>query len=268
LHIDEEMMQEVAQIRDLSNPKETLLVVDSLMGQDAVNVANEFKEKVGVSGVVLTRVDGDARGGAALSMRAITGMPIQFLGVGEKADAFETFDAKRVADRILGMGDVVGLVETALAKANQEDLQAQAMQMFTGRFDMNDLLKQIEQMESMGDMKSLISMLPARFANGLNKSHMDNKLLKRQAAMIKAMTPKERANPDIIKANRKIRIAAGAGVKVEDVNRLIRGWERMADAMKKLKKLGPFGMMSKIKELNSMLKKMPGNGGGFPPFDV
>lgn len=268
LHIDEEMMQEVAQIRDLSNPKETLLVVDSLMGQDAVNVANEFKEKVGVSGVILTRVDGDARGGAALSMRAITGMPIQFLGVGEKADAFETFDAKRVADRILGMGDVVGLVETALAKANQEDLQAQAMQMFTGRFDMNDLLKQIEQMESMGDMKSLISMLPARFANGLNKSQVDNKLLKRQAAMIKSMTPKERANPDIIKANRKIRIAAGAGVKVEDVNRLIRGWERMADAMKKLKKLGPFGMMSKIKELNSMLKKMPGNGGGFPPFDV
>lgn len=268
LHIDEEMMQEVAQIRDLSNPRETLLVVDSLMGQDAVNVANEFKEKVGVSGVILTRVDGDARGGAALSMRAITGMPIQFLGVGEKADAFESFDAKRVADRILGMGDVVGLVETALAKANQEDLQAQAMQMFTGRFDMNDLLKQIEQMESMGDMKSLISMLPTRFANGLNKSHMDNNLLKRQASMIKAMTPKERANPDIIKANRKIRIAAGAGVKVEDVNRLIRGWERMADAMKKLKKLGPFGMMSKIKELNSMLKKMPGNGGGFPPFDV
>ena len=268
LHIDDEMMQEVAQIRDLSNPKETLLVVDSLMGQDAVNVAKEFKEKVGVTGVILTRVDGDARGGAALSMRSVTGMPIQFLGVGEKADAFEIFDAKRVADRILGMGDVVGLVETALAKTNQEDLQAQAMQMMSGKFDLNDLLKQFEQMDKLGDIKSLISMMPAKLVGQVDESKIDNRLIKRQMAMIKSMTTKERIHPEIIKASRKIRIANGAGVKVEDVNRLLRGYEQMADVMKKFKKMGPFGMLSKFKQMSSILKGMPGNGGGFPPFNV
>ncbi len=268
LHIDDEMMQEVARIRDLSNPKETLLVVDSMMGQDAVNVAKEFKEKVGVSGVILTRVDGDARGGAALSMRSITGMPIQFLGVGEKADAFEIFDAKRVADRILGMGDIVGLVETALEKTKQEDIEAQAMQMMSGHFDLNDLLKQFEQMERLGDIKSLIGMMPAKLVGKLDESKIDNRLIKRQKAMIQAMTPKERANPEMIKASRKIRIANGAGVKVEDVNRLLKGYEQMADVMKKFKKMGPLGMLSKFKQMSSMLKGMPGNGGGFPPFNV
>ena len=268
LHIDDEMMQEVAQIRDLSNPKETLLVVDSLMGQDAVNVAKEFKEKVGVSGVILTRVDGDARGGAALSMRSVTGMPIQFLGVGEKADAFEVFDAKRVADRILGMGDIVGLVETAIEKTNQEDIEQQAMQLMSGKFDLNDLLKQFEQMEKLGDIKSLIGMMPAKLVGKLDESKIDNRLIKRQKAIIQAMTAKERVNPDIIKASRKLRIAAGAGVKVEDVNRLLKGYEQMADVMKKFKKMGPLGMLSKFKQMSSMLKGMPGNGGGFPPFNV
>lgn len=268
LHIDDEMMQEVTQIRDLSNPKETLLIVDSLMGQDAVNVAKEFKEKVGVSGVILTRVDGDARGGAALSMRSVTGMPIQFLGVGEKADAFEIFDAKRVADRILGMGDIVGLVETAIEKTNQEDIEAQAMQMMSGKFDLNDLLKQFEQMEKLGDIKSLIGMMPAKLVGKLDESKIDNRLIKRQKAIIQAMTPKERANPEIIKASRKLRIASGAGVKVEDVNRLLKGYEQMADVMKKFKKMGPLGMLSKFKQMSNMLKGMPGNGGGFPPFDV
>ncbi len=268
LHIDDEMMQEVTQIRDLSNPKETLLIVDSLMGQDAVNVAKEFKEKVGVSGVILTRVDGDARGGAALSMRSVTGMPIQFLGVGEKADAFEIFDAKRVADRILGMGDIVGLVETAIEKTNQEDIEAQAMQMMSGKFDLNDLLKQFEQMEKLGDIKSLIGMMPAKLVGKLDESKVDNRLIKRQKAIIQAMTPKERANPEIIKASRKLRIASGAGVKVEDVNRLLKGYEQMVDVMKKFKKMGPLGMLSKFKQMSSMLKGMPGNGGGFPPFDV
>ena len=268
LHIDDEMMREVADIRDLSHPKETLLVVDSLMGQDAVNVAREFKDKVGVTGVILTRVDGDARGGAALSMRSVTGMPIQFLGVGEKADAFEIFDAKRVADRILGMGDIVGLVETAIERTKQEDIEAQAMQLMSGKFDLNDLLKQFEQMEKLGDIKSLIGMMPTKLVGQLDQSKIDNRLIKRQKAIIQSMTAKERANPDIIKASRKLRIAAGAGVKVEDVNRLLRGYEQMADAMKKIKKLGPFGMLSKFKQMSSMLKGMPGNGGGFPPFNV
>lgn len=267
LHIDDEMMQEVAKVRDLSCPKETLLVVDALMGQDAVNVAKEFKEKIGITGVVLTRVDGDSRGGAALSMRAVTGMPIQFLGVGEKADAVERFDAKRVADRILGMGDVVGLVETAMERVNQEDMQAQAMKMMSGQFDLNDLLKQLQQIDKMGDIKGMMKMIPgvARFAKQIDQADVDNRLMKRQAAIILSMTPAERKNPDIIKASRKQRIAAGAGVKVEDVNKLLRSYEQMADVMKKLKKMGPFGMMSMMKKMGGMFNGSANNG-GFPPF--
>ena len=270
LHIDEEMMDEVAKIRDLSQPKETLLVVDALMGQDAVNVAREFKEKIGITGVVLTRVDGDSRGGAALSMRAVTGMPIQFLGVGEKADAVERFDAKRVADRILGMGDVVGLVETAMERVNQEDMQAQAMKMMSGNFDLNDLLTQLQQMDKMGDIKGMMKMIPgiAKFSKQIDQADVDNRLMKRQAAIILSMTPAERKNPDIIKASRKQRIAAGAGVKVEDVNKLLRSYEQMADVMKKIKKMGPFGMMSMMKKMNNMFKGAPMNDGGFPPFKV
>ena len=270
LHIDEEMMDEVAKIRDLSNPKETLLVVDALMGQDAVNVAREFKEKIGITGVVLTRVDGDSRGGAALSMRAVTGMPIQFLGVGEKADAVERFDAKRVADRILGMGDVVGLVETAMERVNQEDMQAQAMKMMSGNFDLNDLLQQLQQIDKMGDIKGMMKMIPgiAKFSKQIDQADVDNRLMKRQAAIILSMTPAERKNPDIIKASRKQRIAAGAGVKVEDVNKLLRSYEQMADVMKKLKKMGPFGMMSMMKKMKNMFNGAPMNDGGFPPFKV
>jgi len=270
LHIDEEMMQEVAAIRDLSQPKETLLVVDALMGQDAVNVAKEFKEKIGITGVVLTRVDGDSRGGAALSMRATTGMPIQFLGVGEKADAVERFDAKRVADRILGMGDVVGLVETAMERVNQEDMQAQAMKMMSGSFDLNDLLKQLQQIDKMGDIKGMMKMIPgiAKFSKQIDQANVDNRVIKRQAAIILSMTSEERKNPDIIKASRKQRIAAGAGVKVEDVNKLLRSYEQMADVMKKFKKMGPFGMMSMMKKMGNMLKGGPMNDGGFPPFNV
>ena len=267
LHIDDEMMHEVAKIRDLSKPKETLLVVDALMGQDAVNVAREFKEKIGITGVVLTRVDGDSRGGAALSMRAVTGMPIQFLGVGEKADAVERFDAKRVADRILGMGDVVGLVETAIERVNHEDIQAQAMKMMSGKFDLNDLLVQIQQMDKMGDIKGMMKMVPgvARFSKKLDEAGLDNRLMKRQAAIILSMTPEERKHPEIIKASRKQRIAAGAGGKVEDVNRLLRSYEQMTDVMKQFKKMGPFGMMSMMKKVNNMFGGSK-NGGGFPPF--
>ena len=269
LHIDEDMMHEVALIRDLSQPKETLLVVDSLMGQDAVNVAREFKEKIGITGVVLTRVDGDSRGGAALSMRAVTGMPIQFLGVGEKADAVERFDAKRVADRILGMGDVVGLVETAMERVNQEDMQAQAEKMMSGNFDLDDLLQQLQQIDKMGDIKGMMKMIPgvSKFSKQIDQADVDNRLIKRQAAILLSMTPRERKNPDIIKASRKQRIAAGAGVKVEDVNKLLRSYEQMADVMKKLKKMGPFGMMSMMKKMKNMFNG-PMNDGGFPPFKV
>ena len=268
LHIDEDMMQEVISVRDLAAPQETLLVVDSLMGQDAVNVAREFKEKVGITGTVLTRVDGDARGGAALSMRMITGVPIQFLGVGEKADALESFDAKRVADRILGMGDVVGLVETAMEKVNQEDMQVQAMKMLSGQFDMNDLLKQLEQVDKLGDIKGVMKMIPgiSKFSKQIDQANIDNRLIKRQAAIILSMTPKERKNPEVIKASRKVRIAAGAGVKVEDVNRLLKQYEQMADAMKKIKKMGPLGMMSMMKRMGNMFGGSGVNGGGFPPF--
>jgi len=268
LHIDDDMMQEVIAVRDLSKPQETLLVVDALMGQDAINVAREFREKVGITGTVLTRVDGDARGGAALSMRMIAGVPIQFLGVGEKADALESFDAKRVADRILGMGDVVGLVETAMEKVNQEDMQAQAMKMLSGQFDMNDLLKQLEQVDKLGDIKGVMKMIPgiSKFSKQIDQANIDNRLIKRQAAIILSMTPKERKNPEVIKASRKIRIAAGAGVKVEDVNRLLKQYEQMADAMKKIKKMGPLGMMSMMKRMSNMFGGSGMNGGGFPPF--
>ncbi len=267
LHIDDEMMNEVEKIRDLSKPQETLLVVDALMGQDAVNVAREFKEKIGITGVVLTRVDGDSRGGAALSMRAVTGMPIKFLGVGEKADAVERFDAKRVADRILGMGDVVGLVETAIERVNQEDMQAQAMKIMSGKFDLNDLLVQIQQMDKMGDIKGMMKMVPgvARFSKKLDEAGVDNRLMKRQAAIILSMTPEERKNPEIIKASRKQRIATGAGGKVEDVNKLLRSYEQMTTVMKQFKKMGPFGMMSMIKKMNNIYGGSK-NGGGFPPF--
>lgn len=270
LHIDAPMMEEVAEIKKISNPSETLLVVDSLMGQDALNIAQEFTDKVGITGVVLTRIDGDNRGGVALSMRAITGQPIQFLGVGEKADALEYFDAKRIADRILGMGDVVGLVETAIEKVNQEDMQAQAVKMMSGQFDLNDLMKQLEQIENMGDIKGIMKMLPgiAKFSKQIDESNVDNRLMKRQAAIIKSMTPAERKTPALIKANRKIRIAKGAGVKVEDVNKLLKNYDQMAEVMKKFKKMGPFGMMSMMKKMGNLMKGMPGNNGGFPPFHV
>ncbi len=280
LHIDEEMMREVASVRDLSSPKETLLVVDSLMGQDAVNVAQQFQEKVGVTGIVLTRVDGDSRGGAALSMRSVTGMPIQFLGMGEKTDALEVFDAKRVADRILGMGDVVGLVETAMEKINQDEAQKTAERMMSGRFDLNDMLSQMRQISNMGDIKGIMKMIPglSKLQGQIDKANIDNKMILRQQAIILSMTPKERKNPDILKASRKQRIANGAGVTVNEVNRLLKQYEQMAAVMKQLKKMGPLGMMGLMKKMGGMpagmenmsgmngLGGMPNMGAGFSPF--
>lgn len=254
LHIDEEMMQELIAVRDLAKPIESLLVVDALIGQDALNVAEQFHQKIGITGTILTRIDGDSRGGVALSMRAVTKTPVRFLGVGEKADALEVFDAKRIADRILGMGDVVGLVETAMEKINQEEAQKAAERMMSGHFDLNDMLSQIQQINKMGDLKGIMKMIPglSKLQSKLNAADIDNKIIKHQEAIILSMTPKERKNPDILKAARKQRIAAGAGVQVSDVNRLLKQFEQMAQVMKYFKKTGPLGMMSMMKKMNTL----------------
>lgn len=259
LHIDTEMMDEVIAIRNKTQPVETLLVVDALIGQDAVNVAEQFNQKIGITGTILTRIDGDSRGGAALSMRSVTGMPIQFLGVGEKADALEVFDAKRIADRILGMGDVVGLVETAMEKINQDEARKTAERMMSGQFDLNDMLAQMRQINNMGDIKGIMKMIPglSKMQKQIESANIDNKVIKRQEAIILSMTPYERKHPDILKAARKQRIAAGAGVQVSDVNRLLKQYEQTATIMKQLKKMGPLGMMGLMKKMNGL---MGGNG--------
>ncbi|MGE4278583.1 MAG: signal recognition particle protein [Magnetospirillum sp.] len=245
LHIDEELMAEVAQVRDVAKPVETLLVVDSMIGQDAVTLAKEFNEKVGVTGMVLTRVDGDSRGGAALSMRAVTGKPIKFLGLGEKLDALEPFHPDRLAGRILGMGDVVSLVEKAMETIEQEEAEKLAKRIEKGKFDLNDMLAQFKQVEKMGDLKGIIGMLPGlgKMAGQLKDAKIDDKMVGRQKAVIQSMTPSERKNPDLIKASRKKRIAAGAGVSVQDVNKLLKQYQQMADVMKKVGKMGQKGLM-------------------------
>ena len=245
LHIDQELMAEVADVRDVVKPTETLLVTDAMTGQDAVTLAREFNEKVGVTGIVLTRVDGDARGGAALSMRAVTGRPIKFLGMGEKLDALEVFHPDRIAGRILGMGDVVSLVEKAMEHVDQVEAEKLAKKMEKGKFDLEDMLSQFKQVEKMGDLKGIISMLPGigRMADQLKDAKLDSKVVGRQKAIIQSMTKAERKNADLIKANRKKRIAAGAGVSVQDVNKLLKQYQQMADMMKKVGKLGQKGLM-------------------------
>lgn len=259
LHIDLDMMGEVAEIRRIANPKEVLLVVDALSGQDAVNVAKEFNEKIGLTGIILTRIDGDSRGGAALSMRAVTGCPVKFLGAGEKIDALEPFHPDRLAGRILDMGDVVSLVENAAEKMDKDEAERVAKRMMDGRFDLNDLLSQFRQMERMGDLKGMIGMLPgmAKFKSQIDAAQIDGKMFKRQEAIILSMTPKERRNPDLIKASRKRRIANGCGLSVQDVNKLLKQYEQIADVMKKFKKKGLFG------GLPAGLGSMPG---GSNPF--
>jgi len=245
LHIDQELMAEVAAVRDATKPTETLLVTDAMTGQDAVTLAHEFNEKVGVTGIVLTRIDGDARGGAALSMRAVTGRPIKFLGAGEKLDALEVFHPDRVAGRILGMGDVVGLVEKAMETLDQEEAERLAKRIEKGKFDLDDMRKQFAQVRKMGDIKGIIGMLPGmgKMAGALKDANIDNKMVGRQEAIILSMTKAERKNPDLIKASRKKRIAAGAGVEVQDVNKLLKQYMQMADMMKKVGKLGQKGLM-------------------------
>lgn len=265
LHIDLDMMAEVAEVRALVNPHETLLVVDALAGQDAANIAREFNEKIGITGIVLTRIDGDSRGGAALSMRAVTGRPIKFLGAGEKIEALEPFHPDRLAGRILGMGDVVSLVETAAEKMDKDEAERVAKRMMDGRFDLNDLLSQLRQMQKMGDLKGLLGLIPGmgKFKAQIDAAKIDDKVFKRQEAIILSMTPRERRNPDIIKASRKKRIADGCGLTVQEVNKLLKQYDQMADMMKKVKKMGKRGLFG---GLPGGFGGGFGGTGGFPPF--
>ena len=246
LAIDEELMAEVAAVRDAAKPHESLLVADAMTGQDAVNVASAFKDRVGLTGIVLTRVDGDARGGAALSMRAVTGCPIKLIGVGEKLDALEGFHPDRVASRILGMGDVVSLVEKAAEGIEQEEAEKLARKLQKGTFDLDDFAKQLQQMQKMGGLSSLMGMLPGMSGaqmQQLKKAKLDDSVVKRQLAMLSSMTPTERKKPDLIKASRKQRIASGSGTSVQDVNKLLKQHKDATRIMKRVQKMGKKGMM-------------------------
>jgi signal recognition particle subunit SRP54 len=248
LSIDEALMAEVAAVRAATNPAETLLVVDAMTGQDAVNTAKAFNDALGVTGIVLTRMDGDARGGAALSMRAVTGAPIKFSGSGEKLDALEEFHPERVAGRILGQGDVVGLVERAAELVDEEEAEKLARKMAKGTFDLEDFATQLKQLNKMGSIQSIIGMLPGagkiqQALEASGKANLDQKMLARQQAIISSMTRGERRNPDMIKASRKKRIAAGSGVTVQDVNKLLKQFDDMTTMMKRMNKLGQKGLM-------------------------
>ena len=259
LHIDQELIAQAAAVRDVANPRETLLVVDGLTGQDAVNVATEFDDKIGVTGVVLTRMDGDGRGGAALSMRAVTGKPIRFVGLGEKLDAIETFEPDRVAGRILGMGDIVALVERAQETIEAEQAEKMMRRMAKGQFNMNDLKMQLEQMIKMGGMEGMMGMMPGmgKMAAQVKDAGFDDKILRQQIALIQSMTKRERANPQLLQASRKKRIAKGSGMEVSDLNKLLKMHRQMSDMMKKLGK-GKGGMMKQA------MKAMMGKGGMDP----
>jgi signal recognition particle subunit SRP54 len=266
-HIDEALMSEVAQIRDATNPHETLLVADSLTGQDAVNIAKSFNERVRLSGIILTRADGDARGGAALSMRQITGAPIKFLGTGEKLDALEAFVASRIASRILDMGDVVTLVEKAVENVDREKAEKLAKKLKKGALDFNDLAEQLAQMRKMGGMQGLLGMLPGvgKMKQQLSAAGLDDSLLKRQEAIIGSMTKTERVKPALINGSRRKRIARGAGVEVSEVNKVLKMQRQMADAMKRMGKKGGRGLPAGMQGMDpSMLSGMGGLPPGFP----
>jgi len=239
-HIDEELMAETAEIKALSNPHEILLVADALTGQDAINLARSFDQRVDLSGIVLTRVDGDGRGGAALSMRAATGKPIKLIATGEKLDALEDFHPSRIADRILGMGDIVSLVEKAAQHVSAEDAQKMAKKLRKGSFDLEDLRAQLLQMKKMGGMGSLMNLMPGmgQMKKAMAGANIDEKVFDRQVAIINSMTKKERTSPDLLNASRRKRIAAGSGTEVSDVNKLMKQHRQMADMMKKVAKGG------------------------------
>ena len=281
-HIDEPLMLEMAEIKAASRPHEILLVADSLTGQDAVNLARNFDSRVGVTGIVLTRCDGDGRGGAALSMRAVTGKPIKLLGVGEKVDDLEDFDPQRIAGRILGMGDIVALVEKAAQNFDAEKAAKMAERMRKGKFDLEDMAEQLAQVEKIGGIGGIMGMLPgmAKIKDQMAAANIDEKMIKRQRAIILSMTPEERRNPDVLKASRKRRIAAGSGTRPEDVNRVLKQHRNMADMMKAMGGAGGKrgGMMGKLGQMMGMgggmnmpspeqlaeMQKQMGGGGGLP----
>src|SRR5947208_4842731 len=285
--LDEAMMAEAAEVKRAANPHEVLLVADALTGQDAVNLARSFDERVGLTGIVLTRIDGDGRGGAALSMRAVTGKPIKLTGTGEKMDALEDFHPARIADRILGMGDIVSLVEKAAATIDAEKAMRVAERMRRGAFDLNDLREQLKQMQKIGGVSGLMGMIPgiAKMKKEIAGANLDDRVVKRQMAIIDSMTPKDRRHPDVLKASRKKRIAAGSGTKVEDINRLLKMHRTMADMMKAMGggKRGPMGALGNLFGLGSGMPKpedlaklaqgmpgglpsgMPGGMPGLPP---
>jgi signal recognition particle subunit SRP54 len=288
--VDEGLMLEAAEVKAATNPHEVLLVADALTGQDAVNTARAFDERLGVTGIVLTRMDGDARGGAALSMRAVTGKPIKLVGTGEKVDALEEFHPSRVANRILGMGDIVSLVEKAAENFDQAQAQRMADKMRKGKFDLEDMRDQLAQMEKIGGIGGMLGMLPGigKMKAQLENANIDDRVIKRQRAIIDSMTPKERRNPDILKASRKKRIAAGSGAKVEEVNKLLKMHRQMADVMKMMgggKGRGMAGALGNMfgigkggmggmpqptpEQIEAMQKQMGGGGGmggGLPPM--
>jgi signal recognition particle subunit SRP54 len=257
LHIDEELMLEVAAVKEAANPHQTLLVADAMTGQDAVNVAQAFAERTGLTGIVLTRVDGDARGGAALSMRAITGRPIVLIGTGEKLDALEPFHPERIAGRILGMGDIVSLVEKAAETADEDEAERLAAKLQRGNFDLDDLAGQLRQIRRMGGMGGMLGMLPGigKIKKQLAGANIDEGIIKRQEAIIGSMTKSERKDPKLLNGSRRRRIAAGSGTSVPDVNRLLKQYQDMAGMMKKMKKLGQKGLMR-----HGLSALMPGGG--------
>lgn len=281
--VDEALMAEVAEVAQIANPHEILLVADALTGQDAVNTAKAFAGRVDLTGIVLTRIDGDGRGGAALSMRAVTGKPIKVVGTGEKMDAIEDFHPGRIANRILGMGDIVSLVEKAAETIDHEKAQAIAEKMRKGKFDLDDMREQLAQVEKIGGIGGILGMMPgvAKMKDQIASANLDNKVIARQIAIINSMTPQERRDPDLLKNSRKKRIAAGSGTKAEEINRLLKTHRQMADVMKMMGKGGKRGPLAGLANMfgmggggmpqptpemiEEMQKKMPG-GGGLPPM--
>lgn len=288
--LDDQMMNEAAQIAEIANPQETLLVADALTGQDAVETAKRFHERLPLTGLVLTRMDGDGRGGAALSMRHVTGLPIRFIGMGEKLEGLDVFDARRIAGRILGQGDIVSLVEKAKAELDQAEAERVAKKMAKGQFDLEDYAGQLRQMQRMGGLDGLMGLLPGvkNAKAQMAAAGIDDRVMKRKEAIIMSMTPQERRKPDILAASRKRRIAAGAGVDVAEVNKVLKEHRNMADMMKKLGKGGMKGLAGMLggmggqpgqgpqinqQQLNALKNlggpgmggpKLPGLGGGLP----
>ncbi|MCH9852237.1 MAG: signal recognition particle protein, partial [Alphaproteobacteria bacterium] len=254
-HIDDALMLELSKVKNIAKPTESLLVADAMTGQDAVNIAQNFDKQISITGIILTRMDGDARGGAALSMHHVTGKPIKFIGVGEKADALELFQPERIAGRILGQGDIVSLVEKAQEQSDEDENQKLAKKIAKGKFDMNDLSTQLQQMSKMGGLSKIMDMLPGAM-NKMPVKKLDDTLIKRQVAIISSMTKKERRKPDLIHASRKKRIAAGSGTSVQEVNKLMKQFLTMSKMMKRVAggKIPP-----------DVMRMLSSTGGGMPP---